>query len=66
MSQFLTTLSTLFKRYFVAGLIVLIPVVATIWILRAIIVYADSMFTGLLPERLQPEALPGTAEHADL
>lgn len=49
----------IFKRYFVAGLIVLIPVVATIWILRAIIVYADSMFTGLLPERMQPEVFPG-------
>lgn len=59
MSGFWKGLGTLFKRYFVSGFLVLIPIIGTIWILKVIIVYADGMFTGLLPARIRPDVLIG-------
>ena len=59
MNSFWHSLGTLFKRYFISGLLVIIPVIGTVWILKVIIVYADEMFMGLLPERAQPEAWLG-------
>lgn len=52
-----TTLKTLFKKYFIAGILVLIPVAGTIWILKAIILWADGFFVSLLPAFLQPPIL---------
>lgn len=51
------TLKTLFKKYFIAGVLVLIPVAGTIWILKAIILWADGFFVSLLPAFLQPPIL---------
>jgi len=59
MNKFFHSLGTLFKRYFVSGLLVIIPVIGTVWILKVIIVYADNMFMGLLPHRVQPRAWLG-------
>jgi uncharacterized membrane protein len=59
MSGFWKGFGTLFKRYFVSGLLVIIPIVGTIWILKVLILYADGLFTGLLPARLQPDVLFG-------
>lgn len=59
MSGFWKGLCTLFKRYFVSGLLVLIPIIGTIWILKILILYADGMFTGLLPARFRPDAIFG-------
>lgn len=59
MNKLWHTLGKLFKRYFVAGLLVIIPIIGTIWILKIIIVYADGMFMGLLPEGAQPQAWLG-------
>jgi len=59
MNKFWHSLGTLFKRYFVSGLLVIIPVIGTVWILKVIIVYADDMFMGLLPARAQPRAWLG-------
>ena len=59
MNKFFHSLSTLFKRYFVSGLFVIIPVIGTVWILKVIIVYADNMFVGLLPEEAQPRVWLG-------
>jgi uncharacterized membrane protein len=59
MSKFWHSLGTLFKRYFISGLLVIIPVVGTIWILKVIVFYADDMVMGLLPYRVQPKAWLG-------
>ncbi len=59
MSGFWKGFGTLFRRYFVSGLLVLIPIIGTLWILKVLILYADGLFTGLLPKRFQPEAIFG-------
>lgn len=59
MSKFSKGLGILFKRYFASGLLVLIPIVGTLWILKVLIEYADGVFTGLLPARFRPEAVFG-------
>lgn len=50
-------MKTLFKKYFVAGTIVFVPIVGTIWILKAIILWADNVFVSLLPRTLLPDFL---------
>lgn len=59
MGGFWKGFGTLFKRYFVSGLLVLIPIIGTLWILKVIILYADGLFMGFLPARFQPEAIFG-------
>lgn len=59
MGGFWKGLTKLFRRYFISGLLVLIPIVGTIWILKVFILYADRVFTDLLPPQLRPEALFG-------
>ena len=49
----------LFKRYFIAGILVIVPIILTILILKAIITNSDSMLISLLPKRLHPESLFG-------
>ncbi|MBI2341832.1 MAG: DUF502 domain-containing protein [Deltaproteobacteria bacterium] len=46
-----------FKKYFIAGTLVTIPVAGTIWILKTIILWADGFFVSLLPVALQPSFL---------
>jgi uncharacterized membrane protein len=52
-------LKKLFKHYLIAGLLVLVPIILTVLILKAIIVNADSMLLALLPSQLHPSALFG-------
>jgi uncharacterized membrane protein len=59
MSGFWKGLGKLFRRYFISGVLVLVPIVGTIWILKVFVYYADNVFTGLLPARIQPEAIFG-------
>ncbi|WP_297461499.1 DUF502 domain-containing protein [Ferrovum sp.] len=47
------------KRYFITGIVVLIPVVITLWVLRVIVTTLDQTLF-LLPLNLRPEALFGT------
>ncbi|MBW8028544.1 DUF502 domain-containing protein [Ferrovum myxofaciens] len=46
------------KRYFITGIVVLIPVVITLWVLRVIVTTLDQTLF-LLPPNLRPEALFG-------
>ncbi len=46
------------KKYFIAGLLIWIPVVITIWVLRLIVDTLDQSML-LLPERWRPEAVFG-------
>jgi uncharacterized membrane protein len=46
------------RKYFIAGLLIWIPVVITIWVLRLIVDTLDQSVL-LLPERWRPEALFG-------
>ncbi|WP_297475703.1 DUF502 domain-containing protein [Ferrovum sp.] len=46
------------KRYFITGIVVLIPVVITLWVLRVIVTTLDQTLF-LLPLNLRPEALFG-------
>lgn len=44
----------IFKNYFVTGIIVIVPLLVTILVFRALIRLVDNLF-GLLPEKLQPQ-----------
>ncbi|EQD34502.1 conserved hypothetical protein, membrane [mine drainage metagenome] len=46
------------KRYFITGIVVLIPVVITLWVLRVIVTTLDQTLF-LLPPNLRPETLFG-------
>lgn len=48
-----------FKKYFVAGIVVLVPVVVTIWVLKVLIVWMDGLIFSLLPHQLRPQYLLG-------
>jgi len=52
--MFWNTLKNIFKKYFVAGLLVVIPITGTIWLLKILILWADSFFVSLLPSAFQP------------
>lgn len=58
MSAF-STLRTILKNYFFAGLATLIPIVMTIWILKVLILWADDFFSSMMPKFLQPEQIFG-------
>lgn len=55
--MFWKTLKTLFKKYFIAGTLVLVPIAGTIWILKSVVIWADGLFVSLLPTFLQPSFL---------
>ena len=46
------------RKYFVTGLLILVPLVITIWVLNLIISTMDQSLL-LLPERWRPEAVVG-------
>ncbi|HQT81797.1 MAG: hypothetical protein B7Z60_08200 [Ferrovum sp. 37-45-19] len=46
------------KRYFLTGIVVLIPVVITVWVLRLVITSLDQIF-DILPIAWRPETLVG-------
>ncbi len=47
------------KKSFVAGLIVLLPIAGTLWLLKVIIFWAEDFFESFLPGRFHPEVLLG-------
>ncbi len=49
----------IFKKYFLAGLAVVLPLVITYLILKFLIVSADQLIISILPERIQPQRLIG-------
>ena len=49
----------LFKKYFVSGALVLVPIVVTIWILKAVILWCEGIFKTLVPTAWQPVYLFG-------
>lgn len=53
--SFWDTLKLLFRRYFVAGLLVIVPLYGTFWILKTIIVTVDDTFFQFVPLALQPK-----------
>lgn len=59
MKAFFAALRGMFRTYMLAGLATLIPVVATIWILKILILWADGFFKSFLPNFLYPENLIG-------
>ncbi|OGP13437.1 MAG: hypothetical protein A3I75_08020 [Deltaproteobacteria bacterium RIFCSPLOWO2_02_FULL_50_16] len=48
-----------FKKYFIAGLVTLIPIAVTLWFLKTVIIWADGFFKVFLPPLLYPERLIG-------
>lgn len=48
-----------FRTTFLAGLLVLFPLVSTLWILRIFVTWGESLFLGLIPAYFQPTALLG-------
>ena len=53
------------KRYLIAGLVIWIPLVITLWVLRGIVTTMDELVTPLMPGDWRPEtwlgiAVPGT------
>lgn len=52
-------MKTLFKKYFVSGALVLVPIVMTVWILRAVILWCEDFFTSVIPTPLRPINLFG-------
>lgn len=47
------------KKYMIAGILVVVPVVATIWVLKTLIVWLDGLPYSFLPYGLQPETIIG-------
>lgn len=47
------------KKYMVAGLLVLVPVVATVWLLKTLIIWLNDLPFTFLPHQLRPEYLLG-------
>lgn len=48
-----------FRQSFVAGLLALIPLVATFWILKTLVTWTEDFFLGLVPVAWHPQALIG-------
>lgn len=53
--SFWATLKLLFRKYFIAGLLVIVPLYGTFWILKTIIVTVDDTFFQFVPIALQPK-----------
>lgn len=53
--SFWDTLKLLFRKYFIAGLLVIVPLYGTFWILKTIIVTVDDTFFQFVPTALQPK-----------
>lgn len=47
------------KKYLVSGILVLVPVVFTVWVLKTLIVWLDGLIFSFLPHQLRPESLIG-------
>lgn len=49
----------IFKKYFVAGALVLVPIAVTVWVLKTIILWCEGIFETLVPVSWQPPGLLG-------
>ncbi len=47
------------RQSFITGLLTLIPLIATIWILKTVVVWTEDFFLGLVPMNYQPRSLLG-------
>ncbi|MDP2600573.1 MAG: DUF502 domain-containing protein [Deltaproteobacteria bacterium] len=52
-------MKTIFKKYFVSGALVLVPIVMTVWILKAVILWCEDLFTSIVPTPWRPINLFG-------
>ncbi len=52
-------MQSFFKKYFVSGALVLVPIIITIWILRGLILWCEDFFTAIIPVSLRPINLFG-------
>ncbi len=52
--SFWDTLKLLFRKYFIAGLLVIVPLYGTYWILKTLVVTVDSTFFQFVPRAFQP------------
>lgn len=59
MNKFWLFLKSVFKKNFIAGTLVLVPIFVTFWVLKIIVVWADGFVISFLPARFHPEALYG-------
>ncbi|OGQ04529.1 MAG: hypothetical protein A3F82_10775 [Deltaproteobacteria bacterium RIFCSPLOWO2_12_FULL_44_12] len=51
--------SSIFKKYFIAGALVFVPLVVTIWILKIVIYWCEGIFQTVVPTSWQPISLLG-------
>lgn len=54
--SFWDTLKLLFRKYFMAGLLVIVPLYGTFWILKTIVITIDDTFFQFVPDALQPKS----------
>lgn len=47
------------KQAFLAGLLFLIPLFATIWVIKTLVIWTEDFFLGLVPSQWHPQALFG-------
>lgn len=47
------------KRYMISGILVLVPVVVTVWVLKTLILWLDGLIFSFFPHQLRPEYLIG-------
>ncbi|MBU4484692.1 DUF502 domain-containing protein [bacterium] len=59
MKKIFTALKVLFKKYFIAGALALLPIAGTVWLLKVIILTTDNFFTSFIPKPFRPETLIG-------
>lgn len=59
MKKFWLLLKGVFKKNFIAGTLVLVPIFVTVWVLKIIAIWADTFFISLLPSQFQPETIYG-------
>lgn len=52
-------IKSVFKKNFIAGTLVLVPIFVTFWVLKVIVVWADNFVISFLPARFQPEVMYG-------
>jgi len=57
MNQIWQAVKAIFKKYFIAGTLVLVPIIVTIWVLKAITIWADSFIISLVPSRILPPSI---------
>ncbi len=52
-------MKTFLKKTFIAGLLALLPIAGTLWLIKVIIYAAEDFFQGFIPAKFRPEHLLG-------